>query len=144
MVILLKGPDLSIQGSIYRTCSVAPALSSPLQPLSPFQAPHFLHFRRQQSHTSNSLSCDQTGENNVHIAASQQTQSATVSPGFRVEAGSSAALTRSSHLHQPTRHLGRQAVICVRLPDRYSPELFPHGAHLYLQGALAPAKVIYV
>lgn len=67
-----------------------------------------------------------------------------ISPGFSVEAGSSPALTCSSHLHLPTRHLGRQAVIWVCLPDRYSPELLPPGAHLYLQGALSPAKVIYV
>lgn len=144
MVILLKRADLSIQGSTCCACSVVLALSSPLQPLSLFQAPHFLHFRRQQSHTSNSLRCDQTGENNVHIAASQRTQSATVSPGFCAVAGSSAALTCSSHLHLPTRHLGRQAVIWACLPDRYSPEQFPPGAHLYLQGALSPAKVIYV
>lgn len=144
MVILLKRPDLSIQGSTYCTCSVVLALSSALQPLSLFQARHFLHFGRQQSHTSNSLPCDQTGENNVHIAASQRTQSATVSPGFCVEAGSSAVLTCSSHLHLPTRHLGRQAVFWVCLPDRNSPELLPPGAHLYLRGALSPAKVIYV
>lgn len=111
MVILLKRPDL--EGSIYSTLSVVLALSSPLQPLRPFQPPHFLHFRHRQSHTSNLLPCDQTGENNVHIAASQGTQSATVGPGFCVEAGSSPALTCSSHLHLPTRHLGRQAVICV-------------------------------
>lgn len=111
-MIQLKSSDLSIQGSAYFICSVVIAPFSPVQPLRPFQAPFLLHFSAQQSHTSNSLPCDQIGENNVHIPASQRTQSAR---------GTLVLLTSAS-AHTPPQQAGRQAVICVCLSDRYSPE----------------------
>lgn len=90
-MILLQRPDLYLRkGSVYCISSVVIAPSSPVQPLSPFQAPVFLHLWAQQSHTSSSLLSDHKGENNVeaaiHIPESLRTQSVTGSPAICVKA----------------------------------------------------------
>lgn len=94
-------------------------------PLSSFQASAISHLRfapvwpnRWKQCSYCSFTMDLISNSQLRLLCLSKMQ-----PGAHV-------LLTSASAHMPPR----QAVIWVCLPDRYSPELFPPGTHLYLQG----------